>query len=136
MPIAGTRDYYAVLEVNRGATQEEVKQAYRRLARQHHPDRNPGDPTAELRFKEVSEAYHVLGDADRRAHYDRFGAAPGGMPAMDFVDMTDMFESIVGDFLSGIGNFGRAKKSNSRDLKLDVEITLTEAARGVEKTVE
>ena len=103
-----SRDYYLVLGVERAASTEDIKQAYRKLARQHHPDRNPGDPNAEARFKEVSEAYHVLGDGDRRAHYDRFGRAPAGTPAMDFVDMTEMFESLVGDLLSGIGGIGFA----------------------------
>ncbi len=135
MTTAGIRDYYEILGVVRTAAPEDIKQAYRRLARQHHPDMNPGDPNAEARFKEVSEAYHVLGDADRRAHYDRFGRMPAGAPGIDFVDMTEMFENLVGDLLNGFPGFGK-RKSNGRDVKLDVHVTLNEAAKGVEKTVE
>src|ERR1041384_6614614 len=72
------RDYYEVLGVQRGATPEEIKKAYRKLARQHHPDRNPGDKQAETRFKEVQDAYDVLSDKEKRQQYDRFGFAPEG----------------------------------------------------------
>ena len=77
------RDYYEVLDVKRDASEEEIKKAYRRLARQYHPDRNPGDKSAEARFKEVQTAYDVLSDKEKRARYDRFGHAgvEGGMPA-------------------------------------------------------
>jgi molecular chaperone DnaJ len=135
MTTAGLRDYYEILGCTRTASPEDIKQAYRRLARQHHPDMNPGDPNAETRFKEVSEAYHVLGDADRRAHYDRFGRMPNGGPGIDFVDMTEMFENLVGDLLQGFPGFGK-RRSNGRDVKLDVHVTLNEAAKGVEKVVE
>jgi molecular chaperone DnaJ len=134
MPTQTTREYYEILGVARGATPEEIKQAYRKLAMRFHPDRNPGDPTAESRFKEVSEAYHVLGDPARRSHYDRFGRVAQGA-GMEFVDMTDMFESVLGDFLAGFGGFGKSKR-NGKDLALGVEISLSEAAKGVEKTVE
>src|SRR6266540_3679976 len=106
MAIPASRDYYEVLGLARSASAEEIKQAYRKLAMRFHPDRNPGDPSAEGRFKEVSEAYHVLGDADRRVHYDRFGKMPAGS-APDFVDMTEMFETVLGDLLSNLGAFGR-----------------------------
>lgn len=130
------RDYYGTLGVARTATAEEIKQAYRKLAMRFHPDRNPGDPTAEARFKEVSEAYHVLSDVDRRAHYDRFGKmAPTGASGMpDVVDMTAMFEQVLGDLFGSFAPFAGAKKVG-RDVKVDVELTLTEAARGVEKPV-
>lgn len=131
-----SRDYYDVLGVDRGAAPDDIKQAYRKLAMRFHPDRNPGDPTAESKFKEVSEAYHVLGDADRRAHYDRFGSMPSGTAAPDFVDMTEMFESVLGDLLTGLGAFGRSRRGVGRDLTLAVDVTLLEAARGAEKTVE
>src|SRR5947209_5790153 len=73
------RDYYEVLGVKKDASEEEIRKAYRKLARQHHPDRNPGDKQAAARFKEVQEAYDVLGDKDKRAQYDRFGHMPEGM---------------------------------------------------------
>ena len=136
MTTAGLRDYYEILGVVRTASPDDVKQAYRKLARAHHPDMNPGDPNAEARFKEVSEAYHILGDPDRRAHYDRFGRVASNSPGMDFVDMTEMFENLVGDLLQGFPGFGGKKRTSGRDIKLDVHVTLTEAAKGVEKTVE
>jgi len=83
----------------------------------------------------VGEAYHVLSDPDRRAHYDRFGRMPTGV-GPDVIDLTDMFEGVLGDILSGIGGFGRPRKNAGRDVRLEVEITLPEAASGVEKTVE
>jgi molecular chaperone DnaJ len=135
MATAATRDFYEVLGVSREATADELKQAYRKLAMQHHPDRNPGDPAAEQRFKEVSEAYHVLGDPERRSQYDRFGRMqPGQMP--DFVDVSEMFDSVLGDLLSNFAPFGRSRRSVGKDLRVDVELSLAEVARGVEKTVE
>jgi molecular chaperone DnaJ len=130
-----TRDYYEVLGVTRESSADELKQAYRRLAMQHHPDRNPGDPEAEKRFKEVSEAYHVLGDPERKAQYDRFGRMqPGQMP--DFIDVSEMFDSVLGDLLSNFAPFGRSRRAVGKDLRVDVELSLVEAAKGVEKTVE
>jgi molecular chaperone DnaJ len=135
MATTATRDYYEVLGVDRTASPEDIKQAYRKLAMRYHPDRNPGDATAEAKFKEVSEAYHVLGDPERRAHFDRFGRMPAGV-GPDFVDMSEMFESVLGDILSGFPGFGRARRGAGRDLKIEVEISLSEAAHGVERTVE
>jgi molecular chaperone DnaJ len=136
MAIPPSRDYYEILGVSRTASADEIKQAYRKLAMRFHPDRNPGDPSAESRFKEVSEAYHVLSDLDRRAHYDRFGRAPGTSGVPDFIDMTEMFESVLGDFLSGFGPFARGKRGAGKDVKVEVEVSLMEAAHGAEKTVE
>jgi molecular chaperone DnaJ len=130
------RDYYEVLGIDRGATPDEIKQAYRKLAMKYHPDRNPGDHGAEAHFKEVSEAYHVLSDPNRRAHYDRFGRMPSGANVPDFADMTEMFEAVIGDFLANIGGFGRRGKPGGRDVTLAVEVSLLEAAKGIEKTVE
>jgi molecular chaperone DnaJ len=136
MAIPASRDLYEVLGVDRGSSPDEVKQAYRKLAMRFHPDRNPGDPSAEAKFKEVSEAYYVLGDPDRRAHYDRFGRLPVGTGVPDFVDMTEMLETVLGDLLSNLGSFGRSRKGVGRDIPLDVEISLVEAAKGTEKIIE
>jgi len=128
------RDYYDVLGVSRGASPEEVKRAYRRLARQHHPDVNPGDAEAEKRFKEVVEAYEVLSDPERRAQYDRFGHA--GAPVMadfGFGGFSDLIEAFFGGFESRPRS--TIKDFRGADLRLDLEITLEEAAFGTTKTV-
>ena len=128
------RDYYEVLGVGRDASAETIKKAYRKLAMQHHPDRNPGDKAAEQSFKEASEAYDVLKDDEKKAAYNRFGhdafshggATPGGG---DFSSsFADVFEDLFGDFM---GSRGRAR-ANSRggDLRYNLEITLEEAYRG------
>ncbi|MGH7343115.1 MAG: DnaJ domain-containing protein, partial [Candidatus Rokuibacteriota bacterium] len=102
------RDYYEVLGVSRRADESELKQAYRKIALKYHPDRNPDDPTAEEKFKEASEAYAVLSDADKRRTYDRFGfegvgrGGPGGFS--DFGDLgnfTDLFTDLFGDLFGG-----------------------------------
>ena len=128
------RDYYAVLGVDRTATQEEIKQAFRRLAREHHPDVRKGDPKADERFKEINEAYQVLSDPERRAQYDRFGTVQpaGGMRDSGFGPFEDIFDMFFG---------GRARTSpeapeRGADLRYDLELTLEEAAGGVEKTIE
>ncbi|MDP3276474.1 MAG: molecular chaperone DnaJ [Deltaproteobacteria bacterium] len=129
------RDYYEQLGVGREASADEIKAAYRRLAMQFHPDRNPNDPTAEQKFKEISEAYHVLGDADRRTQYDRYGRMqPGQMP--DFIDVSEMFDSVLGDLLSSFTPFGRSRRNVGQDKRIEVSLSLVEAARGVEKTLE
>ena len=110
------RDYYEVLGVSRDASAEELKKAYRRLALQFHPDRNPDDPAAEERFKEASEAYAVLSDAQKRRSYDRFGfegvgAGPGGF-ATDFGDLGnfgDLFNDLFGDLFGGRATGGRRR---------------------------
>jgi molecular chaperone DnaJ len=126
------RDYYAILGVPRDADEGDLKKAYRHLARTYHPDKNPGDKKAEDRFKEVSEAYTVLSDPDKRAHYDRFGAAPaaGGGADVGFTTIVeDLFESF--GFFGGGGN-RRPRAQRGEDLRYDLEITLEEAAEGVE----
>ena len=100
------RDYYDVLSVNRDASEEQIKKAYRRLAMKHHPDRNSGDAGAEAKFKEASEAYEVLSDAEKRGAYDRFGhagldPAAGGMGGAHFNgSFSDIFSDVFGDLLA------------------------------------
>ena len=109
------RDYYEVLGVGRGSADEDVKKAYRRLAVQFHPDRNPGDKQAEEKFKEINEAYQVLSDPEKRSQYDRFGhaafqgpQAPGGFGGFDFSQgFEEVFSDIFGDFF-GTGR-GRSR---------------------------
>ena len=128
------RDFYAILGVSRDADDGELKKAYRNLARAHHPDKNPGDKKAEERFKEISEAYAVLSDPDKRAHYDRFGTAPGAGagPDMGFTTIVeDLFESF-GFFGGGGGGGRRSRAQRGDDLRYDLEISLEEAADGVE----
>ncbi|MDR3709406.1 MAG: molecular chaperone DnaJ [Capsulimonadaceae bacterium] len=130
------RDYYEVLGIERGATQEEVRKAYRSLARKFHPDVNQGDGEAEERFKEVNEAHEVLSNPERRARYDRFGhdgeqAGFGdGFNGSGFGDLFDMF-------FGGAGGGQRAASSqrDGHDLRFDLEITLEEAYAGVEKSI-
>ena len=133
------QDYYATLGVGRDASAEDLKRAYRKLAMQHHPDRNPGDKKAEAKFKEISEAYDVLKDDQKRAAYDRYGHAafeqsggPGGFNAgFDFAagaGLGDIFDQMFGEFM-GRRPGGRARAGN--DLRQSVEIDLTEAFSGV-----
>jgi molecular chaperone DnaJ len=128
------RDYYEVLGVERGASDSDVKSAYRKLAMKFHPDRNPGDEDAEHRFKELSEAYEVLKDGDRRAAYDRFGHAAfeqGGGPGFG-ADFASSFADIFDDFF-GMGG-GRRSRTSGRergaDLRYNMELSLEEAFHG------
>lgn len=144
------RDYYEVLGIARGASKDEIKNAYRRLARKHHPDMNKDNPkAAEEKFKEISEAYEVLADDEKRAKYDQFGHAGvqdtfrhGGFDWADFThygDISDIFGDLGG---FGFGGsifeqfFGRAQRrgpQEGRSLRYDIEVTLDEVAKGVEK---
>ncbi len=132
------RDYYEVLGVEKNASTEEIKKAYRKLARKYHPDVNGGDPEAEARFKEINEAYEVLRDPQRRSHYDRFGhPQPGGgfdgAGGFGFGDFDDIFDVFFG------GGRRRSAGGGPRrggDLRFDMTITLEEAASGIEEEVE
>lgn len=130
------RCYYEVLEVTRDASEEEIKKAYRRLAMKYHPDRNPDDPEAELKFKEAAEAYDILRDLERRARYDRFGHAgvQGGTSAGGFGSAEDVFahfSDIFGD-LFGFASGGRARPMAGADLRYNLTISFAQAARGDE----
>jgi molecular chaperone DnaJ len=125
------RDYYEVLGVSRTAGAEELKQAYRRLALQYHPDRNSEDPDAEEKFKEASEAYAVLQDPDKRAQYDRFGhqgvgaGGPGGFPGMDFQGFADIFGDLFGDLFGGRPG-RRTRGQRGADLRYNLEVELAD----------
>lgn len=141
------QDAYEILEVTRTAESAEIKTSYRKLAMKFHPDRNPGNHDAEERFKEISQAYDILIDADKRAAYDRYGwaafqGAGGGASGGGFHDPFDLFREVFG---SGGGRIfehffggGREESASGRgsDLRYDLEITLEEAARGAEKEIE
>jgi len=139
------RDYYEVLGINRGASDQEIKSAYRRLALQHHPDRNPDSAKeSEERFKEITEAYGVLADADKRARYDRYGfAGVGGMGggAPDFSSTVfSGFEDIFGSFfdledLFGRRRPGRARAERGADLRYELEISFEESASGLDTKI-
>jgi molecular chaperone DnaJ len=142
--MAEKRDYYEVLGVGRGATDEELKKAYRQLAKKYHPDTNPGDKSAEAKFKEASEAYAVLSDPDKRRQYDQFGHAAfdsaGGSGFSDF-DMRDIFgEFFGGDIFGDLFGTRSRRASNSprqgANLRTSVRITFEEAVFGTEKELD
>jgi len=134
------RDYYEVLGVSRNATDEEIKKAFRKLAHQHHPDKNPGNRKAEERFRELAEAYQVLSDAERRSMYDRFGHAAfeqGAGPAgFDFgAGFEDIIGDLFGDFFGTGRTRGRTRVRRGQDLRYDLDVSFEEAAFGCEKTI-
>lgn len=142
------RDYYEVLGVAKGATKDEIKKAYRKLAMQYHPDRNPDNPEAEAKFKEASEAAEVLLDDSKRSRYDQFGHAGmggqggfgGGFQGGDFGDLGDIFGDLFGDIFGGGAAGGRRRGGGARgrrgdDLQLNLEVSFEEAAFGAEKEV-
>ncbi len=132
------RDYYDVLGVSRNASEDEIKQAFRRLARKHHPDANPGDDRAEEKFKELNEAYEVLSDANKRAQYDQFGTQGAG-PGYHF-GQTDFggfggFGDIFDMFFGGSGAGGRPGPERGPDLRSDLTIDLEDVMTGVEREI-
>lgn len=135
------RDYYEVLGVSRDASEEEIKKAYRKLAKKYHPDMNPGDKDAENKFKEASEAYAVLSDADKRRQYDQFGHAAfegGGAGGFDFnsADFSDIFSDIFGDMFGTGRRRGPANGPMKGDnIRTSVRITFLEAVFGVDKDI-
>ncbi|MGH9895653.1 MAG: molecular chaperone DnaJ, partial [bacterium] len=135
------RDYYEILGVSRNAAAAELKAAYRKLAMQTHPDRNPGDKAAEQRFKEINEAYEVLSDPEKRKRYDMFGHAGtqpggGGFEGFDFGrgGFGDVFSDIFEDFF-GIGGRGRQRAERGNDLQYNLELSFEESVSGKEATL-
>src|SRR3954447_10296822 len=139
-------DFYSVLGVERAASDDDIKKAYRKLAMTYHPDRNNGSKEAEERFKEITEAYDVLRDPQKRAAYDRYGEAGlrgGGGGGFHHVDLSEALGIFMRDFGGGFGGldelFGNARNGGSvrtgADVKITLELTLAEVATGVEKTV-
>ena len=136
--MATKRDYYEVLGVSKTANAEELKKAFRRQAMQYHPDRNPGNTEAEHKFKEVSEAYEVLRDDQKRAAYDQYGHAAfeggmggrGGGQGFDFTSFSDIFDDLFGEFMGGRGGGQRGGGNRGSDLRYNLEITLEDCFKG------
>ena len=144
------KDYYEVLGVGKSASKDEIKSAYRKLALKYHPDRNKGDKASEEKFKEASEAYHVLSDDKRKANYDQFGHAAfqggqgGGFQGFEDFDFSssfsDIFDDFFGDFMGGSSG-GRGRRSSNRytkgnDLRYDLTISLEDAFKGLDKNIQ
>ena len=140
------QDYYDVLGINKSASPEEIKSAYRKQAVKYHPDKNPGDKSAEDKFKEASEAYGILSDKSKKSNYDNFGHAAfengggaqgGGFGGFNGTDFSDIFEDFFGDF-GGSGRSSRGRSSNNRgsDLRYDLSISLEEAYAGKKQNIQ
>ncbi len=135
------RDYYDVLGITKSSSKDEIKKAYRKLAFKFHPDKNKGDKASEEKFKEASEAYHVLSDDKRKANYDQFGHAAfqgsggqGGFGNFDFSSsFSDIFEDFFGDF--EVGSSSRRSSNRGNDLRYDLSISLEDAYKGLERNI-
>ena len=138
------KDYYDILGVNKSASKDEIKKAYRTTAFKYHPDKNPGDKAAEEKFKEASEAYSVLSDDKKKANYDQFGHAAfegggggGGFSGFDTSSFSDIFEDFFSDFTGGSsrGSGRRSSGNRGNDLRYDVSISLEDAYKGLDKKI-
>ncbi|PKM96195.1 MAG: molecular chaperone DnaJ [Firmicutes bacterium HGW-Firmicutes-1] len=142
--MAEKKDYYETLGVSKGATEVDIKKAYRKLAKQHHPDTNPDDDVSEHKFKEATEAYEVLSDAEKRAKYDQFGhaafdngAGAGGFRGgFDFGDMGDVFGDIFGDFFGGSRRQSSNAPTKGANLRANIKLAFEEAVFGIEKEIQ
>ncbi len=142
------RDYYDVLGVPKGSSADDIKKAYRKKAKELHPDRNSDNPKAEEQFKEVNEAYDCLKDADKKPAYDRFGHAafyggmggggrPGGGQQGDFASaFSDVFDDLFGDFMGQRGGGGRQRATRGSDLRYNLRVSLEDAYNGLQKTIQ
>lgn len=143
--MAEKRDYYEVMGIPKNATDDEIKKAYRKLAKKYHPDLNPGDTSAEAQFKEANEAYEVLSDKDKKARYDQFGhagvdpnfggGAGGGSPFAGDIDLGDIFNSFFGGGFGGGRSANPNAPSRGSDTETAVNISFEEAAKGCKKTI-
>lgn len=142
--MAGRTDYYEVLGLQKGASEDEIKKAYRKMAKKYHPDANKNSKEAEQKFKEVSQAYEVLSDAQKRATYDQYGhsafenAGAGGGSYQQYSDMDDIFESFFGGGFGDIFGGGRARRNGPRrgpDIQTHISITFEESYFGVKKNI-